>query len=107
MDEWDWDTQQNETAATVHHLNTEQSVALGGAITLEIQLVATDTADRGALLKALKMFGYVAQETDDEIEVSVPDITFTFDDIWLHEERVTKIALPRGYHPDGWGFWEP
>jgi hypothetical protein len=34
-------------------------------------------------------------------------VPFTLEAIWEHEERTTRIALARGFEPDGWGFWEP
>mgnify|MGYP001802706404 CR=1 FL=1 len=41
------------------------------------------------------------------IAASIDGVHLTLEDIWSHEERATKIALSRGYEPDGWGFMEP
>lgn len=107
---WDWDHQRNETAATVALLVEEEAVAPGALIMLDLEFVAADPdADREAFERALASFGYrvVSDPDDDGVEVSVPDIAFGFDAIWLHEERTTRLALARGFHPDGWGFFEP
>ena len=92
----------------------ERKVPEGAAIELELFFVPEKDADQAAFLKALKTFGYVAEvETEDtktgqrgSVLVTVPT-TMTSEDIWLHEERTTKLAQPRGYTPDGWGFLEP
>ncbi|MEM9267911.1 MAG: ribonuclease E inhibitor RraB [Pseudomonadota bacterium] len=109
--DWDFVTQRNETAWTVHHLNTEKGVALGTPITLDLHLEPQDDADEDALLRALAMFGYTAEAVTSEetayVQVTVPEVAFDVEAIWTHEERVTKIALTRGFAPDGWGFWEP
>ncbi|MEO1551764.1 MAG: hypothetical protein AAFR93_15250 [Pseudomonadota bacterium] len=113
QDTWDFTTQRNETALTVHHLNTQKGMVLGTPITLQIDLVpdpGADAPDQPALLRALGMFGYradVPPEADTTVQVSLPDLAFEVEAIWTQEERVTKIALSRGFVPDGWGFWEP
>ncbi|MEM6439772.1 MAG: hypothetical protein AAF763_08795, partial [Pseudomonadota bacterium] len=78
------------------------------SIRLDLQFVPGEAADAPAFLRALGMFGYEAEGALDgaEVEASV-DAVLTLEDVWRHEERTTKIALARGYVPDGWGFWEP
>jgi len=58
------------------------------------------------------MFGYAGDldetgESGPNYVVTIPDVALTAEDIWLNEERVSKIAIARGYTPDGWGFFEP
>jgi len=81
-------------------------------VTLDVFLMPGKTADQEALERGLAMFGYAGDpgETEDKepiYVVSIPDVALTAEDIWLHEERVSKIAVARGYRPDGWGFYEP
>jgi hypothetical protein len=109
-DYWDWEHQKAETEATVALLREEGAVAEGALIVLDLEFVpAFADADRAALVKSLKSFGYeVTSDADDGgVEISVPDVAFGVESIWLHEERTTKLALARGFEPDGWGFFEP
>ena len=109
-DDWDWAHQRGETEATIAMLRDEGAVSGGAIITLDLEFVAVfDDADRDAFKKALKTFGYniTSDADDDGVEISVPDVAFNLESIWLHEERTTKLALARGFEPDGWGFFEP
>ena len=110
MKDWDWAHQKGETAATIAMLRDEAAIKDGAIITLDLEFVAAfDNADRDAFEKALKTFGYhiTSDPDDDGVEVAVPNLPFTLADIWQHEERTTKLALARGFEPDGWGFYEP
>lgn len=114
MTDWDFDRQRSETTDTVQDLKDNQNVPVGSdtRVTLDIFLMPGEAANEEALERALTMFGYAGDpdETEDKepvYVVTIPDVALTADDIWLHEERVTKIALERGYSPDGWGFFEP
>ncbi len=114
---WDWAAQKRDTDFTYKELMKESGLEPGTLITLDLQFLPSETDfDEDALVKALESFGYevsvYAEEEDaDEglftVEASVAGVPFTVDDIWKHEERTTKIALARGYAPDGWGFWDP
>ncbi|MEE9455407.1 MAG: hypothetical protein V3V13_13650 [Paracoccaceae bacterium] len=107
-EEWDWALQQNQTAYTVAELGKETGVAGGALITLDLEFMPVKDADGVAFKKVLSSFGYnVRDGKDGGIAASISDIPFTFDAIWTHEERTTKMALGRGYQPEGWGFWEP
>ncbi len=107
-DEWDWELQQNQTAYTVAQLIGENGINEGANITLDLQFTPINGADRDAFEKALNSFGYETSDNEEGgMEASIADIPFTFDAIWTHEERTTKMALSRGFQPDGWGFWEP
>lgn len=114
--EWDFDSQQAATRYTVAQLIAEKNVPENARITLELFFIPTENPDTEALLKALKTFGYAAEPEQETLEggttriavlVSIENLEMSADNIWLHEERTTKIALPRGYAPDGWGFVEP
>ena len=108
MNDHDFHAQQAETFYTVSQFLKDKNVAVteGQKVTLDLQFVPGENADRMAATRALKMFGYeVAEENGDGIELHVEDLPFTAEDIWLHEERTTKIVLERGFLPDGWGFW--
>jgi regulator of RNase E activity RraB len=114
MSDWDFERQKSETEDTVSDLKENQNVPVGpeAKVTLDVFLLPGDDADEEALERALAMFGYAGDpgETEDKepvYVVSIPDVALTAEDIWLHEERVTKIAVTRGYTPDGWGFFEP
>jgi len=113
-DEQEFD-QKAATYYSVAQILAEGKVTEGADIALELFFVPTDGADQDAFLKALKTFGYAA-ETDAETleggEVRVAVLINTAaemsaENIWLHEERTTKLAQSRGFAPDGWGFLEP
>ncbi len=105
---WDWELHQSQTAATVHQLLAETDVEEGAIITLDLTFLPEDGADLPAFEKVLTTFGYALGDGEEgEILASVSEVPFTFDAIWTHEERTTKMALARGFVPDGWGFWEP
>ena len=109
-EDWDFDEQRADTEMTVAQLLEETALTPESLITLDLEFVPeTEEADTEAFVKALETFGYLASATDPEgrVDASVLDIAFTVEAIWLHEERTTKIALARGFIPDGWGFWEP
>lgn len=102
----DFDHQKAETFWTVAELQ-KKGVEEGSVIDLDLDFVPCDTADAEAAIRALKMFGYDAEPSEDGgLTLTVPDVAFSAEDIWLHEERATKIALERGFLPDGWGFLE-
>lgn len=112
--DWDFDRQKSETEATLVDLRDNQDVPTGAdtIIVLDVFLVPSADADQEALERALAMFGYAGDpgETEDgepTFVVTVPDVALTAEDVWLHEERISKIALARGFTPDGWGFFEP
>lgn len=113
MDESDWNftEQQAETVWTCEQLRDKQGVKPHSDIMLDLFFVPVEGEDarRDAFEKALGAFGYeVSEESEgDSVACTVGPINFTPQDIWLHEERTTKMALARGYKPDGWGFAEP
>lgn len=106
---WDFDHQRAETAWTVKDLSARAGVNAGAKINLEMQFLPGDSPDKQALIRAFGTFGYgvTVAADDDMVQAEINGVAFTADDIWLHEERCTKIALARGFVPDGWGFWEP
>ncbi len=112
---WDFEAQRADTADTLDHMAKEESLPIGtGArVNLDVFLVPGEGADQEALERALAMFGYGGELTEDEEDGSVSfvvtaeDTEMSLEGIWLHEERITKVGLARGYTPDGWGFWEP
>lgn len=107
-DDWDWELQQNQTAYTVAELIKQNAGLEGANIALDMEFAPVTGADATAIEKALRTFGYgVLVSSEGAIQASISDIPFTFESIWTHEERTTKMALSRGYQPDGWGFWEP
>ena len=107
--------QKAATFYSVAEFLKEGKVTEGAAIALELFFIPTKDADQTAFLKALKTFGYSAEvETENVVggggreAVLVNAATkMTAEDIWLHEERTTKLAQSRGFAPDGWGFLEP
>ena len=113
MDEADWNftEQQAETVYTCEQLRDTKGVKPHSEIMLDLFFVPVggEEARREAFEKALETFGCQPGEAENENEVaaSIGPIPFTPQDIWLHEERTTKMALARGYKPDGWGFAEP
>ena len=106
--------QKAATYYSVAQFLAEKKVPEGADIALELFFIPESDADQPAFLKALKTFGYTA-EVETEATEGAPreavlvtvDTIMTADDIWLHEERTTKLAKPRGFTPDGWGFLEP
>lgn len=104
---WDFDTQKAATFYSVAQFLAEEKVPEGAIISLELFFIPAGENDREAFLKALKTFGYAGEPDNDGIIVRVDNVEFGAGNIWLHEERTTKLALSRGYEPDGWGFLEP
>ena len=106
--------QKAATYYSVAQFLAEGKVPEGAAIELELFFIPAKNADQPAFLKALKSFGYQAEVETESTEdgpreavlVTTPT-KMTSDDIWLHEERTTKLAQSRGFAPDGWGFLEP
>ncbi|RIJ18235.1 hypothetical protein D1227_00915 [Henriciella mobilis] len=113
MDEADWNfaEQQAETVWTCEQLRDKQGVKPHSDIMLDLFFapIEGEEARREAFEKALSSFGYEIAEADEpgQVAASIGPIPFTPQDIWLHEERTTKMALARGFKPDGWGFAEP
>lgn len=102
----DFEHQKAETFWTVAEL-LKKGVEEGATINLDLEFIPGEGADAAAAIRALKMFGYEAEPAENEgLTLTVPDVAFSAEDIWLHEERTTKIVLERGFLPDGWGFWE-
>ena len=107
--------QKAATFYSVAQFLDEGKVREGADIALELFFVPEAEADQPAFMKALKTFGYAAET---ELE-NLPDgsareavlvnvaTKMTAEDIWLHEERTTKLAQSRGFAADGWGFLEP
>ena len=109
-DEWNFEEQFAETLYTCEHLRDKEGVKPHSEIMLDLFFVPIEgeEARRAAFEKALASFGYEPGEAEgDQIAATVGPIPFTPQDIWTHEERTTKMALARGYRPDGWGFAEP
>lgn len=107
--------QKAATFYSVARFLAEGKVPEGADIALELFFVPEDDADQTAFLKALKTFGYAGvteQETlpdgstREAVLVNVAT-KMTAEDIWLHEERTSKLAKSRGFAADGWGFLEP
>ncbi len=116
IENWDFDSQQAATRYSVAQLLAHKNLPENAAIILEIFFVPDQDADAPAFLKALKTFGYNAETEEESLEgggtqlavlITIEKTEMSADNIWLHEERTTKIALARGYKPDGWGFLEP
>lgn len=109
--DWNFTEQQAETVWTCEQLRDRQGVKPHSEIMLDLFFIPVEGEDarREALEKALESFGYeiAADSEPGQVAASIGPIPFTPQDIWLHEERTTKMALARGYKPDGWGFAEP
>lgn len=107
--EWDFEHQRAETAASVAELGREAGLKQGTPITLDLSFVpGPEAGDPDALVRALAAWGYLASVTEaGGVEASILDLPFGYEAIWEQEERASKIALARGFLPDGWGFWEP
>jgi len=107
--------QKAATFYSVAQFLAEGKVPEGADIALELFFIPTEDADLPAFLKALKTFGYSAETETETVEGGASretvlvnaDTKMTAEDIWLHEERTTKLAQSRGFAPDGWGFLEP
>lgn len=112
-DEQEFD-QKAATYYSVAQFLAEGKVPDGAAIALELFFIPNQEADQEAFLKALKTFGYTAEVESEKTDKGQRDAVLvnvatkmTADEIWLHEERTTKLAQSRGFSPDGWGFLEP
>lgn len=112
--DWDFERQKSETYDTIVDLKDNQDIPVGAEtiVVLDVFLIPGEDSDQDALERALAMFGYAgdvdeSQEDGPNFVVTVPDVSLTAEDIWLHEERISKMAVARGFTPDGWGFFEP
>ena len=107
-DDWDFEHQKAVTALTLRQIAEEGGPDGAVSVTLDLEFLPQENAETEACLKALTSFGYsVEAHEDGMIAASVDDVPLTLEAVWLHEERATRIALSRGYEPDGWGFMEP
>jgi len=106
---WDFEHQRAETLYTFDQILAAGEIARNAQIDLDLHFSGTGAADPQAAIRALAMFGYTAQIGAEAhlLEAGIQGIRFDADEIWLHEERTTRILLSRGYTPEGWGFWEP
>lgn len=105
---WDFEHQKAVTDVTLKEIEAGGDLAMGQNVTLDLEFLPVAGADADACAKALKMFGYeVEVHEDGMIAASLDDVPLTLDGVWTAEERATKIAIERGYEPDGWGFMEP
>ncbi|QPH55061.1 ribonuclease E inhibitor RraB [Pontivivens ytuae] len=108
MSDWDYEHQKAVTALTLKQIAEEGDLDEAVEVTLDLEFLPGDGADAEACAKALTSFGYeVEVQEDGMISASIGGVPLTLDGVWTQEERATKIALTRGYTPDGWGFWEP
>ena len=106
--------QKAATYYSVAQFLKDGKVPEGASIALELFFNPTSNADQAAFLKALKTFGYQAEVETEKTEDGMREVVLvnvatkmTSEDIWLHEERTSKLAQSRGFSPDGWGFLEP
>lgn len=106
--------QKAATFYSVAQFLKDGKVPEGASIALELFFNPTSEADQPTFLKALKTFGYQAEVESEKTEDGTREVVLvsvatkmTSEDIWLHEERTSKLAQSRGYSPDGWGFLEP
>ena len=106
---WSWKEQRADTEHTFRELKKQAGIKEGAAIDLDLTFLPDeDGADTAALVRALETFGYAAEAMEDgSVEATAEGVRFTLDEVWTHEERTTKLALARGFAPDGWGFWAP
>jgi hypothetical protein len=108
LEDWDFGHQRLETEASVAQIRAESGLGADARVDLDLEfMAAADDADAPAALRALGSFGYAADLENGRIQVTVPDVALDAGAIWRHEERTTRIALARGFEPDGWGFQEP
>lgn len=68
----------------------------------------TPGADWTPLAEALDEDGYDCAWIEDAegpyLCATLPDQMVTSAGIWIGEEVATRLALPHGFRPDGWGF---
>ncbi|MEM9974055.1 MAG: hypothetical protein AAF771_07715 [Pseudomonadota bacterium] len=113
MRDWDFESQQRDTAWVIDDVSKTQGISIGAPITLEVQTVDGGQGSRAEYVatletRQLKHSFFGGDEDDPEtITVVFPDTLFELSSIWQRERLVTEVALQFGYVPDGWGFWEP
>ena len=76
---------------------------------IDYAFVAQGSADWDAAETALAEAGYDCARVEDEdgtpyLAACLPDQPLTAMAIWLGEETATRLVLPLGFAPDGWGF---
>jgi 2-methylisocitrate lyase-like PEP mutase family enzyme len=76
---------------------------------IDYAFVAVDPADWDAAEHALSEAGFECARVEDEegilyLAARLPDQPVTAMAVWLSEETATKLLLPHGFQPDGWGF---
>ncbi|MEI4262889.1 ribonuclease E inhibitor RraB [Roseovarius sp. D0-M9] len=76
---------------------------------IDYAFVAEPAADWEAAEAALNEAGFETARTPDEdgtlyLAACLPDQPATAMSVWLGEEASTRLVLPHGFLPDGWGF---
>ena len=76
---------------------------------IDYAFVAGEAPDWDAAEGALGDAGFETARVEDEaglayLAARLPDQPVTAMAIWLGEEAATRLVLPHGFVPDGWGF---
>ncbi len=107
----DFAAQKAETLAIYQDLSAQQD--LPDFADIDYVLVPeAPAADWKPLAEALADNGFETEYvTPDEdggspyVVATLTDQIISADSIWIGEEVATRIALPYGFVPDGWGFF--
>jgi len=103
----DFDAQRAETYSVWSEISG--AADMPDVADIDYAFVAGDTADWDAAEAALSEAGFETARVKDEdgmpyLAACLPDQPATAMAIWLGEEASTRLLLPLGFSPDGWGF---
>ncbi|MGR3323536.1 MAG: ribonuclease E inhibitor RraB [Pseudooceanicola sp.] len=104
----DFASQKQETFASFAELAKDND--LPEEADIDFFFVPGDGADWQPVAEALGDEGFVTEwvEEDEDgggyLVATLPDQPLSATAIWMAEEHATRIALDRGFAPDGWGF---
>lgn len=103
----DLGAQRAETFATYRQLSAEAD--LPDVADVDYFFVPSRAgADWRALAEALDREGFECASVEDDgdpyLVATLADQAVSAESIWAGEEVATRIALDRGFAPDGWGF---
>ncbi len=104
----DYGAQRAETYAVYAEIQS-QAEALPDEADIDYAFVPGANADWENAQSALSDAGFECAQAEDDngapyLNARLPDQPMTAMSIWLGEEMATRIALPHGFTPDGWGF---
>lgn len=103
----DFASQKSETYAVWDEI--AEAADLPDVADIDYAFVPGESANWDAAETALSEAGFETARVEDEegtlyLAACLPDQPATAMSVWLGEEAATRMLLPLGFMPDGWGF---